>query len=92
MTDSAKLLSAPVNFAVVQLPERQYPGVVVQGDTLEGLVGQLARMKTLLGAGDVDELAAEIDEMEDRLSAALSFYKSVCEKHSIARPYTDRSP
>jgi hypothetical protein len=82
MTDSAKLLSAPVNFAVVQLPERQYPGVVVQGDTLAGLVGQLARMKALLNAGDVDELAGEIEEMEDQLLGALSFYESVCAKHS----------
>ena len=84
MTDSAKLLSAPVNFAVVQLPERQYPGVVVQGDTLAGLVSQLARMKALLDAGDVDELAGEIEEMEEQLSGALSFYKSVCEEHSIS--------
>jgi hypothetical protein len=83
MTDSAKLLSAPVNFAVVQLPERQYPGVVVQGDTLAGLVSQLARMKALLDAGGVDELAGEIEEMEEQLSGALSFYKSVCAKHSI---------
>jgi hypothetical protein len=84
MTDSAKLLSAPVNFAVVQLPGRQYPGVVVQGDTLAGLVGQLARMKALLDAGDVNELADEIEEMEEQMSGALSFYKSVCEKHSIS--------
>lgn len=83
MTDSAKLLSAPVNFAVVQLPERRYPGVVVQGDTLTGLVSQLARMKTLLDAGDVDELAGEIEEMEEQLAGALSFYKSICERHSI---------
>lgn len=84
MTDSAKLLSVPVNFAVVQLPERQYPGVVIQGDTLAGLVSQLARMKALLRAGDMEELSDEIDEMEDQLSGALSFYKSVCENHSIS--------
>lgn len=69
---------------MVQLPERQYPSVVVQGDTLAGLVGQLARMRALLDAGDVDELAGEMEEMEDQLSGALSFYKSVCERHSIS--------
>lgn len=84
MTDSAKLLSAPVNFAVVQLPERQYPGVVVQGDTLGALVDQLGRMRALLHAGDLDELAEEIEEMGDQLSSALSFYKSVCEERSIS--------
>lgn len=29
MTSNVKLLSKPINFAVVQLPERQYPGVVI---------------------------------------------------------------
>ena len=30
--------------------ERRYPGVVVQGDTLDNLVRQLAQMKALLEA------------------------------------------
>ena len=84
MTDTARLLSPPLNFAVVQLPERQYPGVVVQGDTLAGLVAQLGRMKTLLNAGQTDELVAEIAEMEDQLSVALSYYKKICADHSIS--------
>jgi hypothetical protein len=36
MANSVELLSRPVNFAVVQLAERKFPGVVVQGDTLYG--------------------------------------------------------
>jgi len=84
MTDTAKLLSPPVNFAVVQLPERQYPGVIVQGDTLAGLVAQLGRMKLLLDAGDTEEVVAEIEEMKDQLSGALSYYEKICAEHSIS--------
>ncbi len=84
MTDTAKLLSPPVNFAVVQLPERKYPGVIIQGDTLAGLVAQLGRMKSLLDKGDTGEVIAEIEEMEEQLSGALSFYKKICAEHSIS--------
>lgn len=77
------LLSPPVNFAVVQLPERQYPGVVVQGDTLSGLVSQLGRMKSFLEDGDLDEVAREIEEMGELLSGALGSYQKICAEHSI---------
>ncbi len=88
MTETAKLLSLPTNFAVVQLPERRYPGVVVQGDTLTNLVSQLTRMKALLKTGDLNELAGEIDDVKETLVDALSHYKSICAKHSIGLPFT----
>ena len=84
MTETAKLLTRPVNFAVVQLPGRQYPGVVVQGDSLTGLVNQLDRMKASLAAGDLEELAAEIEDMSELLTGVLNSYKSVCAAHSIS--------
>lgn len=84
MTETAKLLSPAVNFAVVQLPDRQYPGVVVQGDTLNGLVSQLGRMQSLLDARELEDLQDEITEMSDQLEAALDYYKLICEKHSIS--------
>jgi len=84
MTDTAQFLSPPGNFAVVRLPERHYPGIIVQGDTLAALVAQLGRMKSLLAAGDADELAAEIEEMEDQLSGALFYYEKICAEHSIS--------
>jgi hypothetical protein len=37
MTD-AKLLSEPKNYAIVQLPQRRFPGVVFQGDSLNILI------------------------------------------------------
>ncbi|MGM4917625.1 DUF6959 family protein [Tardiphaga sp. 813_E8_N1_3] len=86
MTKTAQLLSPQHNFAVVQLPQRQFPGVVIQGDTLNGLVGQLARMKSLLAAGDLQELASEIDDMSDLLASALTSYTLTCANNSIGTP------
>jgi hypothetical protein len=91
MTKTAQLLSPQHNFAVVQLPQRQFPGVVILGDTLNGLVGQLARMKSLLAASDLQELASEIDDMSDLLASALTSYKLICAKNSIELPFGSTS-
>lgn len=83
MNNSVKLLSSPVNFAVVQLPERQYPGVVVQGDTLLGFIQRLNRMRDLLASGNDEALLTEIEDLQEILSDALSFYEKTCQDHSI---------
>jgi hypothetical protein len=87
MSEQVELLSRPVNYAVVQLPERNFPGVVVQGDTLNALVRRLERMSQLLAASELDELAAEIEDMREQLSGAVTHYESVCAARGIALPY-----
>lgn len=79
MTSNVKLLSKPINFAVVQLPERQYPGVVIQGDTLAGIVERLDAMLVMLKSSDLGNLEEEIEEMGEMFNSAFSHYKHVCE-------------
>ena len=87
MTNPVDLLSRPINFAVVQLAERQFPGVVVQGDTLHGLVRQFDEMVRLLEAGQLDDLAAEIEDVKDQLSEGLTHFEQVCAERHISLPY-----
>ncbi len=91
MPQVAELWSRPNNFAIVQLPERAFPGVVVQGDTLNTLVGQLERMNTLLGSNQLEELAEEIEDMRDRLADARVYYETVCSARGVALPYPKES-
>jgi septation ring formation regulator EzrA len=69
------------------LPERNFPGVVVQGDTLHALQKQVAQMGQLLSAMDLDELAAEIEYLNEQLSNALTHFERVCADRGIALPY-----
>ncbi len=81
------LLSEPVNFAVVQLPERKFPGVVCQGDTLHSLVQELELMLISLKNRDFEGLESGIDLIRMQLLGAQSFYESVCKAHEIDLPY-----
>lgn len=83
----ADLLSPPINYAVVQLPERKFPGVVVQGDTLHILQKQAVQMGQLLSAMDLAELAIEIEDLKEQLSDALAHFERVCGDRGIALPY-----
>lgn len=87
MTTQVDLLSPPVNFAVVQLPERKYPGVVVQGDTLHSLRQQVGQIERLLDAGDLEELSGEVADLKAQLSDALSYFERVCAERGIELPY-----
>ncbi|MDP9918372.1 putative S18 family serine protease [Variovorax boronicumulans] len=87
MIKALELLGRPVNFAVVQLPERNYPGVVIQGDTLNGLVRRLEEMSALVKSNQLEDLTMEIEEMREQLSAARGYYEATCTEHGIELPY-----
>ena len=87
MTHDVKLLGLPKNFAVVQMAERNFPGVVIQGDTLHSLVKRLLEMQRLLEIGDLEELAGEIESTKEELAEALSNYEVVCFECNIELPY-----
>lgn len=87
MTLQAELLSPPGNYAVVQLPRRNYPGVVVQGDSLHMLKQQAQRMGRLLAAMELEEFADEIEYLTEQLSEVQRHYERVCAERNIALPY-----
>ena len=87
MTDQVTLLSRPANFAVVQLTERKFPGVVVQGDTLNALVNRLHQLALLLDSGELEDLRDGIADMKEVLAEARTHYEAVCSEYGIALPY-----
>ncbi|MFZ6768546.1 DUF6959 family protein [Undibacterium sp. Di26W] len=87
MNENVKLLSKPTNFAVVQLLERKYPGVVFQGDSLHSLVKKLQRLQLLLNSNCIEDLNIELGEICEDMAAVLTDYESVCREQKIALPY-----
>lgn len=80
--NTVRLLTEATNYAVVQLPERKFPGVVVQGDSLNNLVSLLE--KALIDESECLDLIAEA---LDILSGAKSRYEATCSAAGISLPY-----
>jgi predicted RNase H-like HicB family nuclease len=87
MTDCARLLTPPYNFAVVQLPERQYPGVVFQGDTLHSILADVGEMQKLLVNRELAQLSEELQSLLEKLSAIQNSYEHVCFEQGLGLPY-----
>jgi predicted RNase H-like HicB family nuclease len=87
MNRQVDLLSQAVNFAVVKLPQRNFPGVLIQGDTLHSLVKNIDRMMDLLNKRKLEELTDELEDMREQLSAAMVHYEHVCTELKIPLPY-----
>ena len=80
----AKLLTPPHNYAVVQMPDRRAPGVVLQGDSLSAVCQRLA---DAIG-GDLDELVA----VKSELDHVLRSYLVTLQAESLEAPFSYRPP
>lgn len=82
-----EMLTDQGNNAVLRLPGRKYPGVLVQGDSLNALVGTIREALSAVEAGQTSEaadilrsLALQFEDVQERFEGALSRY-------GIQRPY-----
>lgn len=87
MDGIAKLLTDPTNYAVVQLPGRQFPGVVFQGDSIHALIAQLQWALDAAHKYGDDDLNANLADALELLSSAQNKLKSVCEQEGVALPW-----
>jgi hypothetical protein len=72
------------NAAVVKLPWRKFPGVLLQGDTLEGVANLLREARE---ASDADESRAVIDEAQAFLADLLAFFETSLTQADELLPY-----
>jgi hypothetical protein len=87
MTSTAKLLTPPYNYAVVQLPERKFPGVVFQGDSLYGLVQSLDAVIAGIQDGHANDARDDLRYITEDLRDCLKSYETVCANLGLELPY-----
>lgn len=80
-----ELYSRDGNVAVVRLPQRRFPGLLMQGDSLSTLAGDARELAAALRTGaDPNDLA---DDLAEQLSDMLAFYAATLAAHGIPLPY-----
>lgn len=83
----AELFTDGGNDAVVRLPGRRFPGVLIQGDTLSILQSAVTELAELCAAGDLEEARYAAGLFQAGLSGKLQRYTEVLEAHGITRPF-----
>ncbi|GLV88523.1 hypothetical protein Slala03_82120 [Streptomyces lavendulae subsp. lavendulae] len=83
----AELFTDPGNDAVVRLPPRHFPGVLIQGDSLSIMRGDVAEIVEACAQGDVDDAHEAATILLANFDELLARYESALEAHDIKRPY-----
>ncbi|WP_371592826.1 DUF6959 family protein [Streptomyces virginiae] len=83
----AELFTDGGNDAVVRLPGRNFPGVLIQGDTLSFLRTDVAELIELCAAGDLEEARHAASLLHADLDEKLQRYTDALDAHGIRRPF-----
>lgn len=75
------------NNAVMRVPTRKYPGVLIQGDTLSTLITTTSEAIEALDRGDTVDAQELLGELAAQLKAARERYEAALHAHGIELPY-----
>ena len=87
-SDVAQILSHIPNSAIVQLPGRRFPGIVMQGDTLSNVFDSARHLLAEFKRQQDQERFYETLMFAEQLQAHLLHYEETLERHGMQLPYT----
>ena len=82
-----ELFSHPGNNAVVRMPGRLFPGVLIQGDSLSNLRHEVARVVEACTRGEMNEAREGSACVLADLDALLEDYSTALRDHDIPLPF-----
>lgn len=81
------MIKNATNCPVVQVSGRQFPGMVLQGDTLFSFLQRVEEAKLMLKSNNTEEALDVVEELGESLEGFLSFYEAVLQSRKIRLPY-----
>lgn len=81
------MMTGAQNYAVLRLPGRRFPGVLVQGDSLSILTAEVQQALALLRAGDTAGAEEELAYVANHLSGLLDGYIRVLDAAGTPLPF-----
>jgi len=84
--DSVEIYSDATNAAVMRHPERHFPGLLLQGDTLHSLCISADAMCNAMERGSAG--FPEANEIRNRLWGYLNHYKNTLDTHGLPLPFS----
>ncbi|MCI0702168.1 MAG: hypothetical protein L0241_13880 [Planctomycetia bacterium] len=82
-----EVYSSETNAAILRFPGRQFPGVLIQGDTLSTLFALSRRILHHTAENDTEEAQAYAEELAQTLAMLLKHYEHVLEQQKMPLPY-----
>ena len=89
-----ELLNDATNAVVARHTERNFPGVLIQGDTLKTLLDDIEELREEAASGDLESVKEISDILQEKIVELLTHYEKVLEDYGRELPYVGsvRSP
>lgn len=82
-----EVLDETSNAVVAKHADREFPGVLLQGDTLRILFTDLVELKEEIDAKDFEAAGDIADSLKEQLELLLDHYERILKEHDIRLPY-----
>ncbi len=84
-----ELLSDASNAVVARYLGRNFPGLLIQGDTLRIILDEIEELKEEAIAGDLEAVQEISDVLREKFVEFLTHYEKVLEEHGCELPYVN---
>ena len=88
--EEVEIFSDTTNQAVMKHPGRNYPGLLMQGDTLYSICRDLDDVCREIKNGNTNEAFEELNELRNSMWERLNHYKVVLGEHGIELPFSEQ--
>ena len=88
--ETVEIYSHTSNHAVLKLNDRSFPGSLIQGDSLNILVSEIAEAKAAIEVGESEEAKEILSHVLEGLIERLNVYTEVLKAHNIKLPFTEK--
>lgn len=88
--EKVEIYSNTTNMPVMRHPNRHFPGVLLQGDTLYSICQRLDDICSKFKSDGQMEVFEEINVIRNSMWERLSHYKSTLVKHGIQIPFSEQ--
>ncbi len=82
-----EILDSTPSHYVVRTEGRNFPALVIQGDTFHSWISDLKSVFDMAAAQGNEELAEEVSYIIKNLEERLGHYESVLQNHGLGKPY-----
>jgi hypothetical protein len=89
--EEVEIFSDASNMAVMRHPGRNYPGSLIQGDSLYSLLQVAKEVKNEIKKNNYSEANEELVELIMLLESRLNHYEAVLKEHGIELPYVRKT-
>lgn len=83
-----EVLDEASNAVVARHVDREFPGILLQGDTLKILLDDLVELREEVDAKDFEAVGDIADSLKEQLEVLLAHYEKVLTQNGMSLPYS----